>query len=379
LNRHFAIILMLWAGMSGSAMAQGPDFAAVDATLRQAHTAAGADFAMGLVVRDREDRLVYASNLGGFDPSRRLPVASASKIVAATVMMVLVDRGLMTLDSTTGQVLGWQGDKGRITLRQLLAQVSGLKPNVPCLNDVRTTLAACVDTLSDDAKALQHPPGSFFDYGGSHFQVAARMAEVAAGKPWAELFNEILGRPLGLAAETNFTTSPWLGPARAGTANPRAGGGLAASLDDFMKLLSVPFHQGVVGGRRYARAALFEEMGSEPNPEAAIGASPLARATGMPFRYGLGTWLECVPAQRPCPVQSSPGAFGWTPWFDRGSGYYAVLAMARPPAAPAGEGGTAGVVDFAVQLQQRLKPLIAQALQRNAGPASGSTPTGPPR
>ena len=58
---------------------------------------------------------------------------------------------------------------------------------------------------------------------------------------------------------------------------------------------------------------------------------------------------------------SSPGAFGWTPWFDREAGYYAVIAMFRAPAG--GMAGAAGTVDFSVQLEQRLKPLIADAMK----------------
>ena len=86
------------------------------------------------------------------------------------------------------------------------------------------------------------------------------------------------------------------------------------------------------------------------------------------MRYGLGVWLECVPARRPCPVVSSAGAFGWTPWFDREAGYFALLAMYRLP-----ERGAAAmpVVADAVLLQQQIKPLIVQALaaQRAVAPA----------
>ena len=56
-----------------------------------------------------------------------------------------------------------------------------------------------------------------------------------------------------------------------------------------------------------------------------------------------------------CAVLSSPGAFGFTPWFDRDAGYYAILGMEVD--------SQAGIVAFAVNLAQELKPLIRSALQ----------------
>jgi serine-type D-Ala-D-Ala carboxypeptidase/endopeptidase len=50
---------------------------------------------------------------------------------------------------------------------------------------------------------------------------------------------------------------------------------------------------------------------------------------------------------------SSPGAFGWTPWVDRETGYIAILGMEAPD--------TTTVLPFAVGLQQQLKPLVEEA------------------
>jgi serine-type D-Ala-D-Ala carboxypeptidase/endopeptidase len=342
--------------------APATDWAAVDTAVQQAHRQAGGDFGMAVHIHDRLDRLVYTRTLGGYRAEQPVPVASASKLVAGLLILSLVERGALSLDATTQQVLGWEGERGRISLRQLLAQVSGLQPNARCMEDTLSTLAACVDAIRDSADPPAHPAGSYFDYGGSHFQVAARMAEVATGLSWQALFTQHLGEPLALAARTNFYTAPWLGEAQAGNRNPRVAAGLWVSLNDYSKLMAVVFHKGVVGGRVFARPALFDEMGTEPHPQARVGTSPMALATQLPMRYGLGAWLECVPARVPCPVLSSAGAFGWTPWLDREAGYYAVIAMLRFPTG--GVAGSRAVVAFSVQLQQQLKPLVARAVAR---------------
>jgi len=83
--------------------------------------------------------------------------------------------------------------------------------------------------------------------------------------------------------------------------------------------------------------------------------APFANA-GLNFHYGLAAWLECTPPATSCAVLSSPGAFGFTPWFDRDSGYYAILGMEVTES-------QSGVVAFAVNLAQDLKPLIRSALR----------------
>ena len=54
-----------------------------------------------------------------------------------------------------------------------------------------------------------------------------------------------------------------------------------------------------------------------------------------------------------CPVVTSPGAYGFTPWADFDHGYYAVLAMDGP----VGEASDASVLLF-----RDLAPLIVSTL-----------------
>jgi CubicO group peptidase (beta-lactamase class C family) len=69
---------------------------------------------------------------GDFSPDRRVAIASASKLVSGVTLFRLIDQGYLSLDSTTGQVLGWTGDEGAITLRELMSFTSGLQPENRC-------------------------------------------------------------------------------------------------------------------------------------------------------------------------------------------------------------------------------------------------------
>lgn len=327
-----------------------PDpFAEVDRAASAAFSAQGIS-GMGLAIYDRNGVKRFEKHYGAFAGDQRVAVASASKMVAGLVIFRVIEQGYLSLESTPGAVLGWTGPQADITLRQLLSFTSGLPATVPCTYSQLTTLADCVQAISQ--QALVAAPGTRFDYGNSHLHVAARMAEVATGSSWANLFETQLKAPLGL-------TSPdmaWFSAPRQGlgTSNPLIAGGLRATMNEYARLLALDFNRGVHLGAPLINAALFTAQASEPYPNAEIGNSPFS-AVSLDFHYGLTAWLECPPPAVDCAVLSSPGAFGFTPWFDRDAGYYAILGMEVNES-------QSGVVSFSVQLAQTLKPLIRAAL-----------------
>ena len=137
-------------------------------------------------------------------------------------------------------------------------------------------------------------------------------------------------------------------------------GGFYASMNDYVPLLAVAFHRGQYRGERFIAANLVDEMGRAPNPNASVGTSPMARFATPPFRYGLAAWLECATPTAfasGCNSQSSPGAFGFTPWFDRDAGYYAMIGMYQ-----LGRATDTRVFEFSATLAQQLKPAIREAM-----------------
>jgi D-alanyl-D-alanine-carboxypeptidase/D-alanyl-D-alanine-endopeptidase len=331
--------------------APAPDaFAEVDRLAAAAFATAGIP-GMSVAVYDRDDRRVFVKNYGDFAPDRRVAVASASKLVTGTVLLRLVDQGFLSLDSTTGAVLGWTGPKAAITLRHLLSFTSGLPPSAACTSVAGATLAECVAQIASSAPVAA--PGTRYDYGSTHLHVAARMAEVVTGTTWDRVFDAQLRQPLRLPAGVAYYTLP---RQTIGTTNPLVAGGLRASIDEYARLLSVTFHRGTFEGQRLAAEALFDAQAREPYPGVVVGTSPIAQL-GLPYRYGLAAWLECTTPATGCATLSSPGAFGWTPWVDRDAGYYAIIGMEISESA-------SGVVAFSVDLAQRLKPEIRRALGR---------------
>lgn len=334
------------ADLAGPADGGADPFAEVDriAAARQASVGP-----FGLAVYDAQDRLRFQRMYGDFAPDRRVAVASSSKMVSGMVLFRLVTAGKLSLESTTGQVLGWTGPKAAITLRHLLSFTSGLPPDASCTLLPNIRLSDCVAQIATlDPVAA---PGTRFDYGSTHLHVAGRMAEVALGQTWDVIFTEQLKVPLGLPAAAAYYTAPMQ---TVGTINPLIAGGLQTTMDEYAKLLGLAFRRGVLDGNRLIRDDLFTEQAREPYPGVQIGESPVQQV-GYDYRYGLTAWLECSTPAAGCAVISSPGAFGWTPWLDRQAGYYAVLGTLN--------GSSQGkVVKASMDAAAALKPAIVRAL-----------------
>lgn len=305
---------------------------------------------MTLLVFDAADTRVVDVSVGDSAADRRMPVASASKMIAGLVFLRLVEEGALSLDSTPGALLGWQGPFADATLDMLNAFTSGMPGDALCTNVVRTTLQRCVENMEglDPLGA----PGQVYDYGPTHQHVAAAMAEAVTGEPWSALFERTLKAPLGLDDPALvYTTRP---RSAEGTDNPLIAGGLIATPEEYARMLSVVFHRGEVDGESFIAPALVDRMGENHYPEARVQGSP-AQSYGFDYYYGFASWLECDGPVASCDVISSPGAFGFTPWVDWGRRYYALLAMDR---------GSFGGAEFSMRTVDELVPLIDEALGR---------------
>lgn len=322
-------------------------WAAVD-SVTQAMIAANPSYGrLTVSVYDANNVRVYERSHGGFSPTANIPIASASKWIAGVILLDVVARGELSLSSTTGQVLGWTGPAGTITMRHLLSFTSGMHEEAACTRNALITLEACVASIAQ--QPMVAAPGTRFDYGSTHLHVAARMAEVATARTWQQLVRERLTDPLGLPATVRFYTYP--GQAL-GLANPLVAGGMRASAHDYGKLLGLIYHKGRLGNVTLATPALFDEQAREPYPGVVIGSSP-AQSLRWNYRYGLAAWLLCGTPATGCTSLSSPGAFGFTPWINRSAGFYATIAMEET----FGSGAA-----FGTALSVLLDPLIRTAL-----------------
>lgn len=248
----------------------------------------------------KDNRVIYEKAYGDYTLDTAVPIASASKLLSASVIMTLVDEGRLSLDTPISKYLpNFSGKAKTITLRQLMSHTSGLPGLHPCLGERSITLAECVDQISQ--VELLSDPGTQFSYGDVSFQVVGRMAEVASGKSWKTLFEEKIKHPVNMISTTYGETE-----------NPRLAGGAVSTLQDYANLLQMHLNHGIFNGQRVLSATSVEQMQRDQTSGAEIAFTPLPDSR----RYGLGEWRDVVDSQGKAIQLSCQGVFGFSPWID---------------------------------------------------------------
>jgi CubicO group peptidase (beta-lactamase class C family) len=269
----------------------------------------------------RNGQIIYAQAFGNQQVDSVLPIASSSKMPSASVIMSMVDQGLLDLDKPVGSYLAgkidWPQDKAAITLRMMLNHTSGLAPNATCLVRPFLTLKECAQEIAN--APLDFPPGTKFEYGGGGFQVAGYIAEVVSGQRWSDLFDRRMGKPLGL---TTFNYG-------VGT-NPQIAGSARSDLADYTKIEQMFLADGVYNSQRILSHAAIAEMETDQVAGVPKQYSPAGNA--LPG-YSFGWWhtdprlVLPRPAVPFGPELSDLGLFGSAPWIDLGLNYSAYLLI----------------------------------------------------
>ncbi|MBN1345671.1 MAG: beta-lactamase family protein, partial [Phycisphaerae bacterium] len=175
----------------------------------------------GIVLAARGGKIVLAKAHGYADVEAQRPmtvdtpmmVASMTKPITATAVMMLAERGKLSIDDPVGKYLPAfkdqkikTGGAGNMTVRQLLCHTSGMANQDKQANQPvdpsggKTVLTDFVDALAK--QPLLTKPGTKFLYSSNGYCVLGRIVEVVSGKTCeAFLVDEIL-RPLGMSHST---------------------------------------------------------------------------------------------------------------------------------------------------------------------------------
>lgn len=287
--------------------------AAMDATLAALET--DTDFTL---LAETADGTQYRFSRGSSTAETEYRSASTSKMVAAAVILALVEDGVLSLDDHPQDYLAFwpeQGSHGDIQLRHLLSFTSGLNVTPLCISNPFADFAGCVATVLERNPDID-APGTGFYYASTHLQVAGLMAVRAAGvSGWGEVFDYFRART-GLFPSAAFDLPSG--------DNPRIAGGMHWRAEEYLGFLRA-LYQGEV-----LSPALLTQMTSDQLQGAPILYSPVADAPlELDWHYGFGLWIECAAVPFDCPETtrvSSAGAYGAYPFIDIERRYFGIVA-----------------------------------------------------
>jgi CubicO group peptidase (beta-lactamase class C family) len=319
------------AAMFSSLHAAPPVINAVDGRMKNFVESKEISGAVTLVAD--EEQILHLSATGLSDIGNQTPmtpesifwIASMTKPITATAVMMMQDAGKLSVDDPVSKYLPeFTGDKAAITIKQCLSHTSGL-------SDLKSEEAKNITTLAElmppvVAKPLVFPPGSKWQYCQTGINTAARIVEVVSGKTFPDFLQERLFDPLGMKDTSFYPTEPQLPrivPAYNRTTAgelekaelpflygkspsdrnryPMANGGLFSTAPDYAKFAQMILNGGESGGKRYLKQESVKQMTTVQTGDLVTGFTPGSA-------WGIG-W-SIVREPQGVSAALSPGSFG---------------------------------------------------------------------
>jgi len=137
--------------------------------------------------------------------STRFAIGSVSKEFTAAAILLLADRGKLSLDDTVSKYLPDLTDAKQVTIRELLSHTSGyrdyfLQEYIPARMQRPTSVDTILQTWAE--RPLDFPPGQEWQYSGTNYVIAGRIVEKVTGEPYEMFLADDVLRPIDITDET---------------------------------------------------------------------------------------------------------------------------------------------------------------------------------
>jgi D-alanyl-D-alanine carboxypeptidase len=211
------LLLFLSAGAVPAHGGPALDVSTVDQVVAEWLSSTGAPSASIAIVQD--GRLTYAKAYGAarLNPrvvstaASRYPIDSLSKEFTAAAILLLAERGKLSLDDSIAKWIPGLNAPAAVTLRQLLTHTSGIRDFWP--QDFVTpemTQPTTVSAIIDEwvRRPLDFEPGTDWQYSNTGYVVAAAVVEKASGMTLFEFLRRHVFEPLHMARVTEYSSTP---------------------------------------------------------------------------------------------------------------------------------------------------------------------------
>jgi D-alanyl-D-alanine carboxypeptidase len=143
-------------------------------------------------------------------PEMRYKIASNSKQIAATAILLLAEQNKISLDDPVARFLPQLTRAQEVTIRQLLSHTSGYQDYYP-LDYVApfmvpaTTPQHILDLWAK--KPLDFEPGTQWQYSNTNYVIVGQIIEKITGKPLIDFLRARIFEPLGMHTPMTFAVS----------------------------------------------------------------------------------------------------------------------------------------------------------------------------
>ncbi|HZZ72520.1 MAG TPA: serine hydrolase domain-containing protein [Pirellulales bacterium] len=297
----------LLTALASWAAADGPNPVAPLQKFVENHTLAGA---VGLVAT--KDQVLAVDAVGFADIAQQTPmrtdclfwIASQSKSMTATALMMLVDEGKVHVEDPVEKYLPeFQGQQWiaeqtddrtvlkrpsrPITIHDILSHTSGL-PFMSRVEHKIDQLSLHEASISYALTPLRTEPGSKYDYSNAGLNTAGRIIEVVSGMPYETFLQKRLFDPLGMHDTTFWPTAEQIKriaksykpnaaqdgleeiqidqltyPLSDRRRGPSPAGGLFSTAADVARFCQMVLNHGSLAGHRYLSPEAVQQMTSK--------------------------------------------------------------------------------------------------------------------
>jgi CubicO group peptidase (beta-lactamase class C family)/imidazolonepropionase-like amidohydrolase len=293
------------------ALPQRPDLGALDKVAQAELKERGTPGAAVAVIKDGQ--MVYAKGYGVASSETGAPVTpemlfrlgSTTKMFTAAALVTLAAQGRLKLDEPLdNSVKGLHPALARVTAHQLLSQSSGLR-------DFAATIVSHDDAaLGQQIRAWREDvfftePGRIYSYSSPGYWLAGLLAEELGGKPYADVMDELLFKPLGMSRTTlrpavAMTYPLTMGHRVTGQGQTQGqaevirpafnnaamwpGGSVYSNVGELARFVIAMMDGGRLGGRQVLSPLVVERL---PAPHVALPGAP-----DVHYGYGLMSYRE---------------------------------------------------------------------------------------
>ena len=191
-----------------SAQAQGTDFKELETVIQEELKETKTPGAAVVVIS--RGRVVFLKGFGVANVETGAPVTpdmlfrlgSTTKMFTGAAALLLAEQGKLKLDAPIGvYAKGLPQRLQQVTLHHLLSNTGGVGDfAAPFVSNDDSALATMVRSWKDDV--LFAEPGKIYSYSSPGYWLSGYVIEEAGGKPYANMMEELLFRPLGMTRTT---------------------------------------------------------------------------------------------------------------------------------------------------------------------------------